>query len=81
MPNHSTEHRNVAIRAFLIFFSSHWMRLSPLGIAATLWPIIPAPDDDDDGTIGGMRIGRGNRSTRSKPTEVHSVKSTVRAGK
>jgi hypothetical protein len=23
------------------------MRLSPLGTAATVWPIVPAPDDDD----------------------------------
>jgi hypothetical protein len=34
------------------------VRLSPLGTAATLWPIVPAPDDH--GTVGGMRIGRGN---------------------
>jgi hypothetical protein len=33
------------------------------------WPIVPAPgdcdddDDDDDGEFGGMKIGRGNRST------------------
>jgi hypothetical protein len=32
------------------------------------WPIEPAPDDADErGTVGGMIIGRGNRSTRSKP--------------
>jgi hypothetical protein len=38
---------------------------------ATVWPIVPAPDDDDDcGAIGGMRIGRGNRSTRRKPAPV-----------
>jgi hypothetical protein len=24
---------------------SHGMRLSPLGTAATVWPIVPAPDD------------------------------------
>jgi hypothetical protein len=36
------------------------VRLSPLGTAATVWPIVPAADDDDDcGAIGGMRIGRG----------------------
>jgi hypothetical protein len=27
-------------------------------------------DDDDCGTVGGMRIGRGNRSTRIKPAPV-----------
>jgi hypothetical protein len=47
------------------------VRLSPLGTSATNWPIVPAPDDDDEcGTVGGMRIGRGNRSTRRKPAPV-----------
>jgi hypothetical protein len=32
------------------------------------WLIVPAPDDY--GAIGGMRIGRGNRSTRRKPAPV-----------
>jgi hypothetical protein len=27
-------------------------------------------DDDDYGAVGGMRIGRGNRSTRKKPAPV-----------
>jgi hypothetical protein len=27
-------------------------------------------DDDDYGVVGGMRIGRGNRSTRRKPAPV-----------
>jgi hypothetical protein len=48
------------------------VKLSPLCTSATNWPIVPAPDDDDDdddecGVVGGMRIGRGNRSTRRKP--------------
>jgi hypothetical protein len=35
---------------------------------ATEWPIVPAPGDcDDDIKFGGMKIGRGNRSTRRKP--------------
>jgi hypothetical protein len=30
---------------------------------------VPAPDDCEDGELfGGMKIGRGNRSTRRKPT-------------
>jgi hypothetical protein len=33
--------------------------LCPLGTAATNWPIVPAPDDYDDGEIGGMMIGKG----------------------
>jgi hypothetical protein len=30
------------------------------------WPVVPAPGDCDDGEFGGMKIGRGNRSTRRK---------------
>jgi hypothetical protein len=38
------------------------VQLCPLGTAATNRPIVPAPDDYDDGKIGGM-IGRRTRST------------------
>jgi hypothetical protein len=31
------------------------------------WSIVPAPDDCEDGEFGGIKIGRGNRSTRRKP--------------
>jgi hypothetical protein len=37
------------------------------------WPIVPAPDDDDDdecGAFGGMRIGRRHRSTWRKSVPV-----------
>jgi hypothetical protein len=43
------------------------IQLGPLGTAATGWPIVPVPGDYDDGEFGGMKIGRGNRSTRRKP--------------
>jgi hypothetical protein len=39
--------------------------LGPLGTAATNRPVVPDPDNYDDGEIGGM-IGVGNRSTQSK---------------
>jgi hypothetical protein len=42
------------------------VQLGPLGTAATNRPIVPAPDDYDDGEIGGM-IDRRNRSIRRKP--------------
>jgi hypothetical protein len=42
-------------------------QLGPLGTAATNRPIVSALGDYDDGEIGGMTIGRGNRSTRRKP--------------
>jgi hypothetical protein len=39
--------------------------LSPLGSDLLYQPQMI--DDGDCGTIGGMKIGRGNRSTRRKP--------------
>jgi hypothetical protein len=39
------------------------VRLSTLGKLAIYWPIVPAPDNDDDdecGAVGGIRIGRGS---------------------
>jgi hypothetical protein len=44
------------------------VKLSPLGTSATNGYTVPAPEDDDDecGTIDGMRTGRGNRSIRKK---------------
>jgi hypothetical protein len=42
-------------------------KLGPLGTSATEWSIVLAPGDYDDGEFGGMKIGRGNRSTRRKP--------------
>jgi hypothetical protein len=46
------------------------VQLGPLGTAATNRPIVPAPGDYDDGKIGGIMIGRGNRSIRRKPAPV-----------
>jgi hypothetical protein len=44
------------------------VQLGPLGTSATEWPIVTAPGDcDDDGEFGGMKIGRGNRSTQRNP--------------
>jgi hypothetical protein len=44
-------------------------KLGPLGTAAIYCPIVPAPGDCEDGEFfGGMKIGKGNRSTRRKPT-------------
>jgi hypothetical protein len=46
------------------------VQLGPLGTAATNRPIVPTPGDYDDGDIGGMKIVKGNRSTRRKPAPV-----------
>jgi hypothetical protein len=45
-------------------------KLGPLGTSATEWPIVPVPGDCEDGEFGGMKIGRGNPSTRRKPDPV-----------
>jgi hypothetical protein len=46
-----------------------------LDTAATsgLWYELQMIDEDDCGAIGGMKIGRGNRSTRRKPAQRHFV--------
>jgi hypothetical protein len=46
------------------------VQLGPVGTVATNKPIVPAPGDYDDGDIGGLMIGRGNRSTRRKSAPV-----------
>jgi hypothetical protein len=46
------------------------VQLVPLCTVATDRPTVPAPGDYDDGEIGGMMIGKGNRSTRRKPAPV-----------
>jgi hypothetical protein len=39
--------------------------LGALGTSATRGCVVPAPDDDGEcGAVGGVRIGKGNRSTR-----------------
>jgi hypothetical protein len=45
------------------------VRLSPLGTATTTGLLYQPHmiDDDECGPIGGMKIGKGNRSTRRKP--------------
>jgi hypothetical protein len=57
----------------LFSFNSHSGGWSPteatrhVGTLAIYWPSVPAPGDYDDGEAAGMKIGRGNRSTRRKP--------------
>jgi hypothetical protein len=46
------------------------IKLGPLGTAGTNTPVASVPGDYDDGEIGGMIIGKGNRSTRRKPVPV-----------
>jgi hypothetical protein len=46
------------------------VRLSPLGTSATVGLLDQPQIIDGYGAVGGMRIGRGNRSTRRKPAPV-----------
>jgi hypothetical protein len=55
---------------FLIRLVGGGVQLGPLGTAATDWPIVHAPGDYDDGEFDGMKIDRGNRTTRRKPASV-----------
>jgi hypothetical protein len=54
------------------FFSFSGWGDSPLGTSATVGLLYQPRmiDDDDYGAVGGMRIGKGNRSTRRKPAPV-----------
>jgi hypothetical protein len=71
---------------FLIGIVGVGVQLGPLGTADTNRPTVPAPDDYDDGQIGRI-IGKGNRSTRRKPSPMplcppqtpHAVRKRTRA--
>jgi hypothetical protein len=59
------------LTCFFFFVSLCGVRLSPLGTSATVGLLYqPRMIDDDYGAVGGIRIGRGNRSTRRKPAPV-----------
>jgi hypothetical protein len=55
---------------FFIGIVGGGVQLGPLGIAPANRPIVPAPGDYEDGEIGGMIVGKGNRRTRRKPAPV-----------
>jgi hypothetical protein len=55
---------------FLIGIVRDGVQLGPLGTAATNRSTVPAPGDYGDREIGGMMIGRGNRSTQRKRAAV-----------
>jgi hypothetical protein len=57
------------------------VQLGPLGTVPTDWPIVPAPGDYDDGEFGGMKIGRGNGSTRRKPAPAPLCPPQIRLGR
>jgi hypothetical protein len=57
----------------LFFYYSYWTETESTWNCGHYRSIVPAPDDIDDGdcgAIGGMKIGRENRSTWRKPAPV-----------
>jgi hypothetical protein len=57
-----------SVNCFFFLVSLGGVRLSPLGTWATTGLLCqPRMIDDECGAVGGMRIGRENRSTRRKP--------------
>jgi hypothetical protein len=58
---------NIRQISYSRYSKSSGVQMGPLGMSATEWHIVPAPGEYDDGEFGGMKIGRGNRSTRRKP--------------
>jgi hypothetical protein len=59
-----------SFKLFFIFIIISGVGLSLLGTAATFGLLYKPQmiDEDDCGAIGGMKIGRGSRSTRRKPS-------------
>jgi hypothetical protein len=62
-------------RVIIIIFIISGVGLSPLGTAATSGLLYKPQmiDEDDCGAIGEMKIGRGNRCTRRKPSATLST--------
>jgi hypothetical protein len=65
---HMTDRRHHLLLLFFIVVILSWLGLSPLGTATTTGLLYQPQmiDDGDCWAIGGMKIGRGNRSTRGK---------------
>jgi hypothetical protein len=51
---------------FLIRIVDGGVQMGLLGTSAIEWPIVPVQGHYDDGEFGGMKIGRGKRSTWRK---------------
>jgi hypothetical protein len=69
------KHRDKFIIIIIIIIIISGVRLNPLCTAANTGLLYQAQmiDDGDCGAIGGMRFGRGNRSTRRKPTPAPQI--------
>jgi hypothetical protein len=65
------------VGTFLLSVSCGCVELSPRATSTTVWPIVPAPDDDECRAIDGM-IDRGNISTRRNLVSVLGTPETNR---
>jgi hypothetical protein len=63
-------HNTIHLTFFLIGIIGSGVKLGLLITTTTNRPIVREPGDYDDGEIGEMMIGNGNRCTRSKPALV-----------
>jgi hypothetical protein len=58
---------------FLIGIVGGGAQLGPLSTTATNRPTVPAPDDYDDGEIGGMITGKGKSKYLEKSCPIHAL--------
>jgi hypothetical protein len=56
----------VCVINFLIRIVGGGVHTGPTRHVGHIWPIVSAPGDCEDGEFGGMKIDRGNLSTRRK---------------
>jgi hypothetical protein len=64
----------ITIIIIIIIIIISGVRLCPIGTAATTGLLYqPQMTDGDCGAIGGMKVGKGNRSTRIKPASMPFV--------
>jgi hypothetical protein len=61
------------IKTFLIRIVGGGVQTGSPQHVGHFWAIVPAPSDFEDGELGGMKIGRGNRSTWRKPAPVPNL--------
>jgi hypothetical protein len=59
--------RNICLNFFFNSHSGGGVQTASSQHVDHFWPIMRAPGDREVGEFGGMKIGRGNRSTRRKP--------------
>jgi hypothetical protein len=77
LPSHHTDSANSVpfkyndfnlIYIFLIRILKGGVQTASTRHVGHFWPIVSAPRDYENGGFGGMKISRGNRSTRRKPS-------------